>query len=483
MALGNLFFGSESRSTYGLSWNDYLSLFDRFAFAGNRYVVPSAGVEELTALQGQRNPIVAAAIHARMLVFAEARFQWQPYSNGRPGALFGTTELALLERPWVNATTGDLLARMLVDADLYGNSYWVRRETRTGAELVRLDPRRVKVLTGSVDDVSTGEMFGHELVGYAVVDEQGSDVAMFMPDEVCHFKPLPDPQHGFRGRSWLSTVLPDVQADNELSTYKHAFMRNSATPNMVVSFDPSITKEAFETFVQRMDASHKGVDKAFKTLYLGGGADVKVVGANFDQLNLKSVQGAGETRIAAAAGVPASYLGISEGLAGSSLNAGNYVAARRRFADGTIRPLWRAACGALETLLTVPDPTVRLWYDDRDVAFLQEDVLDSADIRSKDAQTMRQLVDGGFDPTSVVDAVTTGDMTLLTHSGKLSVQLQTNEGSTDERSVQHSREIAEIIQKIYLGVVNGVISAEEARRIINEAGAGLTGAPPTEGGV
>jgi phage portal protein BeeE len=219
-------------------------------------------------------------------------------------------------------------------------------------------------------------------------------------------------------------VLPDVQADNEFSTYKHAFMRNSATPNMVVSFDPTITKEAFETFVQRMDASHKGVDKAFKTLYLGGGADVKVVGANFDQLNLKAVQGAGETRIAAAAGVPASYLGISEGLAGSSLNAGNYAAARRRFADGTIRPLWRAACGALETLLVVPDPTVRLWYDDRDVAFLQEEVLDAAEIRAKDATTMRQLVDGGFDPTSVVDAVTTGDMARLVHTGNLSVQLQ-----------------------------------------------------------
>jgi len=161
---------------------------------------------------------------------------------------------------------------------------------------------------------------------------------------------------------------------------------------------------------------------------LGGGADVKVIGSNFDQLDLKSVQGAGETRIAAAAGVPASYLGISEGLAGSSLNAGNYVAARRRFADGTIRPLWRAACGALETLLTVPDPTVRLWYDDRDVAFLQEDVLDSADIRSKDAQTMRQLVDGGFDPASVVDAVTTGDMSRLIHTGNVSVQLQPTEG-------------------------------------------------------
>jgi len=228
----------------------------------------------------------------------------------------------------------------------------------------------------------------------------------------------------FRGRSWLSTILLDVQADSELSTYKHSFMRNSATPNLVVSFDPTITKEAFETFTKSMESSHRGLDKAFKTLYLGGGADVKTVGSNFDQLNLKAVQGAGETRIAAAAGIPASYLGISEGLAGSSLNAGNYVAARRRFADGTIRPLWRSAAGALQTLLQLPDPSVRLWYDDRDVSFLQEDVLDSAEIRMKDASTMRQLVDGGFDPTSVVDAVTTGDMTLLRHTGNLSVQLQ-----------------------------------------------------------
>ena len=151
---------------------------------------------------------------------------------------------------------------------------------------------------------------------------------------------------------------------------------------------------------------------------------MKVVGANFDQLNLKSVQGAGETRIAAAAGVPASYLGISEGLAGSSLNAGNYVAARRRFADGTIRPLWRAACGALETLLTVPDPTVRLWYDDRDVAFLQEDVKDLADIKSREALTIESLIRAGFQPDSVVQAVTSGNYTVLEHTGLYSVQLQ-----------------------------------------------------------
>jgi len=430
MALANLFGRVEERQ-YGLSFNDYARLFEQFAFGGQRYVSPVVSPSELTALQGQRNPIVAAAIHARMLVFAEARFQWQPFRDSRPGALFGTTELSVLEQPWPSATTGDLLSRMLVDADLYGNSYWYRRELRGRSELVRLNPARVMVMTGTIDDTVTGEPYGQELIGYAVMDENGSELATFLPEEICHFKPLPDPMHPFRGRSWISTVLPDVTADDAFSEYKHSFMRNSATPNLVVSFDPQITKEAFETFVQRMDASHRGVDRAFKTLYLGGGADVKVVGANFDQLNLKSVQGAGETRIAAAAGVPASYLGISEGLAGSSLNSGNYVAARRRFADGTIRPLWRSASAALQNVLELPDPTVRLWYDDRDVAFLQEDVLDTAEIRSKDAMTMRQLVDGGFDPQSVVDAVTTGDMTLLVHSGQLSVQLQPPSNGTE----------------------------------------------------
>jgi phage portal protein BeeE len=425
MALANLFGRVESRSSYGLSWNDYLRLFDTFAFQGNRYITPAVSMEELTALQGQRNPIVAAAIHARMLVFAEARFQWQPYSNGRPGNLFGTEELSLLESPWATANTGDLLARMLIDVDLYGNSYWVKRATRRGSELVRLNPSRVKILTGEYVDDVTGRAFSQELVGYMVFGDQESDeLAMFMPGEVAHFKPLPDPQHPFRGRSWLSTILPDVQADNEFSTYKHAFMRNSATPNLVVSFDPTITKEAFETFVSKMDASHKGVERAFKTLYLGGGADVKVVGANFDQLNLKAVQGAGETRIAAAAGVPASYLGISEGLAGSSLNAGNYVAARRRFADGTIRPLWRSACGALQTLLELPDPTVRLWYDDRDVAFLQEDVMDAAEIKSREALTIESFIRAGFTPDTSVQAVITGDFDRLEHTGLFSVQLQ-----------------------------------------------------------
>ena len=418
--LRNLRRRDEVRNQY--SWPDYLRLLEQFTFSGQQYLAPGGNIEELNALQGGRNAIVAACISVRALVFSEVRFIYQQYLNGRPGNMFGNESLAILERPWQSATTGDLLARMEVDASLYGNSYWVR--PNGVGELVRLNPTKVVIATADVVDANTGMPYGRRLVGYSVVDDQGNELAFFEPSDVAHYRPLADPSHAFRGRSWLSTVMADVGADNEMTVYKHAFLRNSATPNMVVKFDPGVSEEAYKKFKERLEARHQGSSQAFKTLYLGAGADIKMVGSNLEQLSFKAVQGAGETRIAAAAGVPASILGISEGLAGSALNAGNYTAARRRFADGTMRPLWRSAAGALQNLVSPPSGGVRLWYDDRDVSFLQEDVLDAAEIRGRDASTMRTLVDGGFDPDSVIQAVTTGDMSLLTHTGTLSVQLQ-----------------------------------------------------------
>jgi hypothetical protein len=68
----------------------------------------------------------------------------------------------------------------------------------------------------------------------------------------------------------------------------------------------------------------------------------------------------------------------------------------------------------------------RLWYDDRDIPFLREDVKDQAEIFARDAASARQLVDGGWKSDAVLDAVGAKDLSRLRgqHSGLFSVQLQ-----------------------------------------------------------
>src|SRR5688500_8442433 len=88
----------------------------------------------------RRNGVVFACQLARMRVFTEARFQFQRMRNGRPGDLWGDGRLMRLERPWPNGTTGELLARMLQDADLAGN--FIGRRTDPMAESIRMERLR-----------------------------------------------------------------------------------------------------------------------------------------------------------------------------------------------------------------------------------------------------------------------------------------------------------------------------------------------------
>lgn len=372
------------------------------------------------------NGIISTLELLRFSVFSEARFQWQSLSGGRPGKLFGTPDLAPLETPWTGGTTGDLLARMLLYADLAGNAY----VARIAGQLVVMRPDWTDILLAPrMAPVGTGAksvQVGYERAGY-VYYEGGkgntADVALFLPDEVCHFAPYPDPMATYRGMSWMTPVLREIQADVAATGHKLKFFENAATPNLAISLAKEITPKAFDEFVERTNARIKGVDNAYETLFLGGGADVTVVGADMKQIDFKVTQGAGETRLANAAGVPAVLAGLSEGMQGSSLNAGNYNSAKRRFADATMRPLWRNAAGSLQVLFAPPAAS-RLWYDGRDVAFLRDDESQAADIQSKQAGTIRALVDAGYEPSSVVAAVEAEDFTLLVHSGLYSVQLQ-----------------------------------------------------------
>ncbi len=94
------------------------------------------------------------------------------------------------------------------------------------------------------------------------------------------------------------------------------------------------------------------------------------------------------------------------------------------WSDAWFTPTAQNLCAALERILTLPGPSVELYYDPTQIMFLQEDRKDEADINATKAQTARQLIDGGFEPSSVVQFITNGDPSVLTHTGNVSVQLQ-----------------------------------------------------------
>jgi HK97 family phage portal protein len=360
---------------------------------------------------------IFACVLVRSLVFSEARFGYRRFIGGRPGDLFGDASLSILERPWPNGTTGELLTRMEQDASLAGNSFWTRR----GDRLVRLRPDRVTIVSGSASDADSAEVDA-EVIGYMYKPDTNAEPTFFDVAEVAHYSPIPDPLARWRGMSWLTPVLTEVSADRAATQHRWKFFENGATPNLVVKSDDTITGEQTQAIKDQFVRRFEGVDNAYKTLVLGGGLDVTVVGADFEQLDFKATQGAGESRIAAAAGVPPVIAGFSEGLAAATYS--NYAQARRRFADGTIRPLWRIAAAALEPLIDVPDGA-HLWYDDRDIAFLREDAKDRADVLGRDAATVASLIAAGYKPDAAVRAVGAQDLRLLDgeHTGLTSAQL------------------------------------------------------------
>jgi phage portal protein BeeE len=373
------------------------------------------------------NSVVYACMRARRDLFTEARFGFQNMRGGVAGDFFGDRDrpngqLALLDHPWPGATTGDLLKYMLTDNDLAGNAFIAKR----GGKLFRMRPDWTRIVHGSPDP--DGTMWDPEavLLGYAYQPGGpglGHDWINFLPEEVAHFSTTPDPLMPVRGMSWLSPILREIMADEAMTEHRLKFFENGGTPNLVIKTGYTDIAKLGE-FMQFLRQNHAGTANAYKMMGFTAGVDATVVGADLKQLDFKVVQGAGETRIASAAGVPPMIAGLSEGLQGTSLNAGQgFAPSMRMFADLTMSPAWRNAAGSLESIVR-PPAGARLWYDIRGIPALKDDIRDAAEVRLKDAGAIRQLLDAGFEPQTVVDAIIANDWKRLTHTGLYSVQLQ-----------------------------------------------------------
>lgn len=418
-----------------------------FAFGGHQYQLGlnqtlSSHVEQINpGLEGymaavRQSPPVFGAQLVRSLILSQARFTWRVRRGQQDaGRTFGTNDLRMLERPWPKGTSGELLSKMEWHAGLAGNSF----THRTPDRLRQLRPDWTTLVWGSEEEPAEDAAWAADAKLLGIIYSIGGISAgkkksrTILAEQVAHWSPLPDPVAPSLGMSWITPAIRDIQGDIAAAEHKVQFFANGATPNLVVKNLPAKNETEFNAMVDMIEGEHTGLRNAYRTLYLSGGADATVVGADMKQIDFKATQGTGETRISVLSRVPAAVLGISEGLAGSSLNAGNFGAARRLMADGWLTPTLQSACAALEQIVPAPDERSELWHDTTDMPFLREDARDAAEIQSTNAQTIRQFIDAGFTPESAAAAVQAQDLSLLQHTGLVSVQLQKpGQGDTTE---------------------------------------------------
>lgn len=366
------------------------------------------------------NATVHAAINARQRVFSEVQFVLRNRASGN--LVHNHPSIRVLERPWPGGTSAELLKRMELDASLSGNAYVYR----AASDLLQiLDPAKVEVVSD-----------GREKSGYLYWPDgfQSGTPRPLTLEEVAHWAPIPHPDRQFLGASWVEVVAAELRTDVKMIRHQEKFFDNAATPNLYVKVEGSMRPETRDRLRQELERRYMGVENAWKTLVMDGGATLQAVGSTFEQMDYVNTLTSTEARIASAAGVPPIIIALKAGLDAATYS--NYGMAMRAFADHLIRPNWTSAVAALSQIIVEPQGS-HLWYDDRMVSALRQDKDAEAQILATKASAIRTLIDGGFQPDAVIAAIEANEVDRLIghHTNLLPVQLQapgSGEGEPDE---------------------------------------------------
>lgn len=242
------------------------------------------------------NSIVFACEATRVALLSQALPVFRRLRSGRRGDTFGTAELSVLERPWPGGNFGSLAARMVLDADFGGTAFVARRAERPD-RLMRMRPDWVTMVLGSEEEPEEADKaLDADLLGViyhpgGVGSNRGT--IPLMADEVAVWAPVPDPLAAYRGMPWVTAALREVEADVAATVHKGKFFENGATPGVMLSVDPSVKMDAFQRFYNTFNERHQGVANAYRTIAFQG-VTPHAMGKDFQQLDFKATQGAGE---------------------------------------------------------------------------------------------------------------------------------------------------------------------------------------------
>jgi HK97 family phage portal protein len=283
------------------------------------------------------------------------------------------------------------------------------------------------------------------------------------PLEVVHI-PWMLPPGGLRGLDPISAGREGLGIALASDKFVGRYFGEGAVLSGVIEFPPGVdpSPEQVKAIKADFKRKHGGARKSHAVGALTGGATYKPFDYNNRDAQLLELREMVVEDIARLLGIPPHMLGSQKpgavGYASVEQRSIDYVTHAvlpivRRIETGYSRMLRGQQTYLKFNVrgLLRGDEQARAQFYDR---LLQNKVMRRDEVRA--------LEDLPFDPESV---------------GYLETP---NNNAPDGRTPDQmaAREAAEVIQKIYLGVVNDVLSADKARRIVNRVGADLTGAAP-----
>ncbi|WP_020116816.1 phage portal protein [Streptomyces canus] len=382
---------------------------------------------------------------------ATAQVDWKLYrkaKSGRPEDRVEVTSHAALDlwnRPNKFMPRQEFVEASTQHYDLTGETEWVIARA-PGIKLpLEMWPVRPDRMTPQPDR----ETF---LKGWVYTSPDGEQIPLEL-DEVIQLR-RPNPLDPYRGLSPVLSILPDLDTARYAAEWSRAFFLNSAQPGGIIEVPVHLQDHEFDEMRERWAEQHKGVGNAHKVAIVEYGA--KWADRTISQRDMQFVElrGATSAAIREAYGIPKFAIGDLD-----DVNRATAEAAKAWFAEQLTIPRLERIKGALNNeLLPMYGPTAEGLEFDYENPVPADAETEAATLTAR-ANAAKALADANlWAPEGILSAVGLPEMAPAPGMG--------GDGTISPR------ELGDMIQSIYLGV-GVVITWDEARDILNRAGAGL----------
>lgn len=358
---------------------------------------------------------------------------------------------------------------------LWGETYWALEPGRGGpAAIYWLKPSRVKPIVHS----------SRYLAGFVYQPADGGRPLRFATDEIVWFR-YPNPVDEFSALSPLAAARLAADTGSAMMTANRNLFRNGLALGGLVVPDTSkatFTADQAADLEKDLERRYTGADKKHRWAVLRYEAQFRALDVSPKDAEFVSGLDLTLRQVANAYGIPAPLL---NDLAHATLS--NTREFERIMWANTLVPDSKLRAGEIEEQFLPrfrngPDHAA---YDYTAIPALQES---ASETWTREAQAMDRgaITINEWRKSKGMPPVPWGEVPWMAVN-KAAIDPETGQfatvelgpaGSAGSSDRSEARELAEIIQKIYLGV-DVVVTQDEARQILNRAGAGLDGAPPT----